>query len=124
MRLLREAMALEDAIPYNEPPVWHQPVRQVLGALLLEAGRPAEAEVLPRATSRGSARTAGRCSASWQSLVAQHRLDEAQQVRARYDRAWARADVSLTSSRMLTSDQPNRTADAATDKEEKPMVKS
>ena len=36
----REATALEDGIPYNEPPVWHQPPRQVLGALLL-ARRPA-----------------------------------------------------------------------------------
>ena len=25
-------------IPYNEPPVWHQPTRQVLGALLLRGG--------------------------------------------------------------------------------------
>ena len=36
---MSEAVALEDGIPYNEPPVWHQPTRQVLGALLLEAGR-------------------------------------------------------------------------------------
>src|SRR6185436_2035922 len=31
--LLTEAVAIEDSIPYNEPPVWHQPTRQVLGAL-------------------------------------------------------------------------------------------
>ena len=35
-------------IPYNEPPVWHQPTRQVLGALLLEAGRAQEAEAVYR----------------------------------------------------------------------------
>ena len=35
--LLREAVELEDAIPYSEPPIWHHPVRQVLGAVLLEA---------------------------------------------------------------------------------------
>ena len=34
--------------PYNEPPVWHQPPRQVLGALLLEAGRASEAEAVYR----------------------------------------------------------------------------
>src|SRR5688572_290451 len=45
---LREAVAIEDAIPYNEPPVWHQPTRQVLGALLLEAGRVSEAEAVYR----------------------------------------------------------------------------
>ena len=47
-RLLREAVAIEDGIPYNEPPVWHHPPRQVLGAVLLEAGRPAEAEAVYR----------------------------------------------------------------------------
>ena len=44
IRSVQEAVSLEDAIPYNEPPVWHHPPRQVLGALLLEAGRPADAE--------------------------------------------------------------------------------
>ncbi len=48
IRLLEEAVSIEDGIPYNEPPVWHQPPRQVLGALLLEAGRPADAEVVYR----------------------------------------------------------------------------
>ena len=39
LRCSREAVAIEDGIPYNEPPVWHHPPRQVLGAMLLEAGR-------------------------------------------------------------------------------------
>jgi hypothetical protein len=46
--LLKEAVAIEDGIPYNEPSVWHQPPRQVLGALLIEAGRAGEAEVAYR----------------------------------------------------------------------------
>lgn len=48
VQMLTEAMALEDGIPYNEPPVWHQPVRQVLGAVLVDAGRGTEAEALYR----------------------------------------------------------------------------
>ena len=39
-------MRLEDALIYTEPPDWHAPVRHWLGAVLLEAGRPAEAEVV------------------------------------------------------------------------------
>ncbi len=39
-----EAAAIEDEIPYMEPPYWYYPVRQSLGAALLQAGRPAEAE--------------------------------------------------------------------------------
>src|SRR5690606_26661321 len=37
VRLLEQAVAIEDEMPYNEPPVWHQPTRQVLGAVLPEA---------------------------------------------------------------------------------------
>ena len=45
---LRVAVALEDDLPYDEPWGWMQPVRHALGALLLEQGRPAEAEVVYR----------------------------------------------------------------------------
>jgi tetratricopeptide (TPR) repeat protein len=45
---LRAAVALEDALPYDEPWGWMQPVRHALGALLLEQGRAAEAEVVYR----------------------------------------------------------------------------
>jgi tetratricopeptide (TPR) repeat protein len=45
---LRAAVALEDALPYDEPWGWMQPVRHALGALLLEQGRVVEAEVVYR----------------------------------------------------------------------------
>jgi tetratricopeptide (TPR) repeat protein len=45
---LRAAVALEDDLPYDEPWGWMQPIRHALGALLLEQGRVAEAEVVYR----------------------------------------------------------------------------
>lgn len=45
---LTEAKDIEDGLMYMEPPFWHQPVRHVLGAALLELGRAAEAERLYR----------------------------------------------------------------------------
>jgi tetratricopeptide (TPR) repeat protein len=45
---LRAAIALEDDLPYDEPWGWMQPIRHALGALLLEQGRVAEAEVVYR----------------------------------------------------------------------------
>jgi tetratricopeptide (TPR) repeat protein len=45
---LRAAIALEDALPYDEPWGWMQPVRHALGALLLEQERDAEAESVYR----------------------------------------------------------------------------
>ena len=45
---LREAVAREDWLPYDEPWGWMQPVRHALGALLLEQGRTEEAEAVYR----------------------------------------------------------------------------
>ena len=38
------AAALQDALPYTEPPYWYYPIRQSLAAALLQAGRFTEAE--------------------------------------------------------------------------------
>ena len=45
---LRDAVSLEDALPYDEPWGWMQPTRHALGALLLEQGRVDEAEAVYR----------------------------------------------------------------------------
>lgn len=39
-----EAVAIEDALAYTEPPYWYYPVRQSLGSVRLRQGRLAEAE--------------------------------------------------------------------------------
>ncbi len=46
--LLEEAVSYQDNLAYTEPPPWHYPLRQSLGAVLLEAGRPQEAEAVYR----------------------------------------------------------------------------
>lgn len=46
---LRQSVALDDALPYDEPWGWMQPARHALGALLLEQGRAEEAEQVYRA---------------------------------------------------------------------------
>ena len=43
VRLYREAAAIEQKIPYMEPPYWYYPVHQSLGAALYRAGRYREA---------------------------------------------------------------------------------
>lgn len=45
---LRRSVALDDALPYDEPWGWMQPTRHALGALLLEQGHVAEAEAVYR----------------------------------------------------------------------------
>jgi tetratricopeptide (TPR) repeat protein len=39
-----QAAALQDALPYTEPPYWYYPIRQSLAAALLQAGRVDDAE--------------------------------------------------------------------------------
>jgi tetratricopeptide (TPR) repeat protein len=54
------AAALQDGLPYMEPPYWYYPVRQSLAVALMQAGRLDEAEEqLERALKRAPA-TAGR----------------------------------------------------------------
>jgi tetratricopeptide (TPR) repeat protein len=48
----RDAAAVQDGLPYTEPPYWYYPVRQSLGAVLLQAGKPAEAEGMFREALR------------------------------------------------------------------------
>jgi tetratricopeptide (TPR) repeat protein len=45
----RDAAAIQDGLPYTEPPYWYYPVRQ---SLLLQAGKPTEAEEMFRAALR------------------------------------------------------------------------
>ena len=46
---LRDSIALDDGLPYDEPWSWTQPTRHAYGALLLEQDRVAEAEAVYRA---------------------------------------------------------------------------
>jgi tetratricopeptide (TPR) repeat protein len=93
---LREAVAREDALRYDEPPDWIQPTRHILGAALLDAGRAAEAEAvyvedLKRLPGNG-----------W-SLLGMARSLEAQgkvaaSFRKEFEEAWRDADIKTTSS--------------------------
>lgn len=104
--LLKEAVSIEDGIPYNEPPVWHQSPRQVLGAVLLKAGRASEAETVYREDLARFRENGWSLFGLRQSLDAQGRTEEARHVHARFEKAWARADITLTSSRVTGAQSP------------------
>jgi tetratricopeptide (TPR) repeat protein len=98
-RLLRRAVRLEDALQYQEPSDWHFPARHSLGAVLLEAGRPAEAEEVYREDLRRNPENGWSLFGLAKSLEAQGKKQEAAETQARFRRAWAHADVTLTASR-------------------------
>jgi tetratricopeptide (TPR) repeat protein len=96
---LREAVQVEDRIPYDEPPGWHSPVRQSLGAVLLATGQPAEAEAVYREELSRNPDNGWSLKGLALALEAQQRTAEAQQVAERFAAAWQHADVKLASSR-------------------------
>lgn len=100
IRLLQEAVRLEDGLRYMEPAEWPLPVRHWLGAALLDAGRPAEAEAAYREDLQRNRENGWALFGLAQALRAQGKADEAADVEARFRRAWAKADLTLTASRL------------------------
>ncbi|NEU06998.1 hypothetical protein GZH53_01625 [Flavihumibacter sp. R14] len=97
--LFKEAVDLEDKLNYNEPADWHQPVRQILGAVLLEKGSAKEAEKVYLEDLRIYPQNGWSLFGLQQSLLKQGRKKEAMKVKKRFDKAFAYADVKLASSR-------------------------
>ncbi|HXH06069.1 MAG TPA: hypothetical protein VNI83_05690 [Vicinamibacterales bacterium] len=93
---LERAVRYEDALIYQEPPDWHAPVRQALGAVLLAAGRPDEAETVFWEDLRRNRENGWSLFGLLRALEAQGKREEAALVEARFRKAWANADISLT----------------------------
>ena len=96
--LLTQAVAKEDRLAYAEPADWFFPVRHLLAAALLQAGKPAEAEAVYREDLRRNPENGWALCGLAQSLKAQKRDADAQSVQQRFATAWKDADIALTSS--------------------------
>jgi tetratricopeptide (TPR) repeat protein len=95
----REAWAMEKALPYTEPPYWHQPSSHLLGAALLQAGDPAGAEAVYRDSLTTYRQDGWALFGLAQALEAQGKTEEAAKVRMTVMDIWRAADVQLASSR-------------------------
>ena len=84
---------------YNEPPDWFFPARQGLGAILLEAGRPEDAEEVYLRDLQIFPDNGWSLYGLMQSLEAQGKTDEARDVERRFKVAWTWADIELPGSR-------------------------
>ena len=95
---LRAAHQIEDGMLYFEPPPWPLPVRPSLGAVLVKAGKHAEAEQVYREDLKRFPGNGWSLYGLAAALRAQGKDNEAARVDAEFQRAWNRADVKLTSS--------------------------
>ena len=96
----QKAMKLERELPYYEPAYWHRPVAHLLGAALLEAGKPAEAEAVYRDSLHHYRRDGWALAGLASALRAQGKTAELQKVSAEFGEAWRRADTQITGSRL------------------------
>ncbi|MGH9255791.1 MAG: hypothetical protein ACRD3C_14620, partial [Vicinamibacterales bacterium] len=108
---LERAVRLEDSLVYTEPSEFHFPPRHALGAILLEAGRPAEAETVYWEDLRRNRENGWALFGLLQALRAQNKADAATLIEARFAKAWARADVRLTASRFGRPARASRPGD-------------
>ena len=97
---LDRAVRLEDGLVYTEPTEWHYPPRLALGAVLLQAGKPAQAETvywqnLSRYPDNGWA-----LFGLMEALRQQGKEEEAGLIETRFKKAWRDADIQLTGSRI------------------------
>jgi tetratricopeptide (TPR) repeat protein len=97
---LEKAVRLEDSLVYTEPSEWHFPPRHALGAVLLEAGLAREAETVYWEDLRRNRENGWALYGLAKALEAQGKTEQAAAVKKRFERAFARADVKIASSRM------------------------
>jgi tetratricopeptide (TPR) repeat protein len=92
---LRAAVQKEDALRYDEPPDWIQPVRHTLGSVLIRAKKYAEAEQVYREDLKRWPENGWSLWGLSRALKLQKKTAESDEVFERFRKAWPNADVTL-----------------------------
>jgi tetratricopeptide (TPR) repeat protein len=95
---LREAVAAQDKLAYNEPADWFFPARHLLGAQLLIARQPAEAERVYREDLKRNPANGWALYGLAAALRAQGKAAEAARVTHEFEASWRHADIRLQAS--------------------------
>ena len=93
-----EAVAMQDALPYTEPPFWYYPTRQSLGAALLADGRAAEAQLVFEADLEQYPMNGWSLYGLTEALSTQGHTALAEAARLRFEAVWQFSDVTLSTS--------------------------
>ncbi len=97
LELLREAVKREDALRYDEPPDWIQPVRHALGAALLQSGKYVDAEQVFREDLALLPGNGWSLFGMGRALRLQGKDAEAAEYEASFAEAWKNADIEISS---------------------------
>lgn len=93
---LEDAVKTQDGLIYIEPPDWYHPVRESLGAILVQQRRYTEAEAVFRADLARNPRNPRSLFGLAAALDGEGRTGDAQLARAQFQSAWQHADTTLT----------------------------
>jgi tetratricopeptide (TPR) repeat protein len=95
IKLLRDAVAEQDKLLYDEPQDWYYPVRESLGGMLLQTGDAKGAEQVFREDLEKNPRNPRSLFGLAEALTRQHRDYDAQWIKEQLKAAWQGADVEL-----------------------------
>ena len=90
-----EAVRMQDALGYDEPPSWYYPVRETLGAELLASKQAAKAEPVYRADLKRDPDNPRSLYGLAETLRAEGKAQEAARVEGRFSKEWSHADITL-----------------------------
>jgi len=94
------AVSIQDALAYMEPPYWYYPVRQSLGAALLAAGKPAEAEQAFMQSLVQAPHNGWALYGLMKAQQAQNNEAAARETEKRLQQTWAGDPATLTLNRL------------------------
>jgi len=95
IKLLAQAVKMQDSLDYREPTSWYFPVRESLGGLLLLNRNYQAAETVFRADLVKNPGNGRSLFGLLQSLEAQGRKAEAKEIQSQFETAWRNADIQL-----------------------------
>ena len=95
---LEKAVILEDGLTYTEPAAWHIPTRQNLGAVLLKAKQYEKAEKIYKEDLDILRQNGWSLMGLYHALQFQNKSEEANSIKAEFDKAWEHADIEIETS--------------------------
>ena len=101
IRMLQEAVAVQDKLSYGEPPDWFSPVRESLGAALLMNGAAADGEKVFREDLDRNPRNPRSLFGLQQALMAQKRDYDARLVEKQFQASWKGGNTQLNVADLL-----------------------
>jgi tetratricopeptide (TPR) repeat protein len=84
----RAEATVQDKMGFTDPPAWYYPMRESLGAVLLRAGQPDNAEQVFRDDLKQNPKNPRSLFGLWKTLEAEKKLDQAEVARRSYEAAW------------------------------------